>query len=74
VTTNEAAELLVDLTRQLARARAERDSWQMLARLAVHHCAALTRDLQMVDRRQYVYRRFPEEMGDVAARQNAEVA
>ncbi len=72
MTTPEACTLAVDLTRQLSAARAERDSaradrdsWQLVALAMSDRVAELTRELAMVDERQYICRTRVQDQRDV---------
>jgi hypothetical protein len=51
VTTTEAVDLVLDLTRQLARARSEHDVFRLIAQQAIHHAATLHRELTRVEER-----------------------
>jgi hypothetical protein len=65
MTAAEACGLAVDLTRDLSTTRAERDSWRLLALAQMRYIGNLTRDLQMIDERQYVCRTRTQDRRDV---------
>jgi hypothetical protein len=51
VTTNEAAELALDLTHQLRAIRAERDAYRLVAYRAIAYASTLLRDLTRTEER-----------------------
>ena len=56
MTAGEACDLAVLLTRQLSVSRGECESWRLLALVALQQVSDLTRELEMVDARNYVHR------------------
>lgn len=69
MTTHEAAELALDLTRQLRAVRAERDAYRLLAHRAIAYASTLLRDLTRTEER---YQRLRDEQR--GARQTTEAA
>jgi acetyl-CoA carboxylase beta subunit len=65
MTASEACGLLVNVTRDLSTTRAERDSWRLVAIAQMRYIGELTRDLQMIDERQYVCRTRTQDRLDV---------
>lgn len=65
MTAAEACGLLVDTTRALSRARAECDSWRLVAVAAIESASELRRQLEMVDDRQYIHRTRVQEERDL---------
>lgn len=68
MTTAEATTLLVDLVcevsavrRELSETCLDRNAYQLLSQQAIQYVAELTRQLEMVDRRLYVYRRHAKD-------------
>jgi len=56
------AGLLVDATRDLCRARRQRDTWRVLALSALDHLNELNMELEMVSHRRATYRRHVQEI------------
>lgn len=65
MTAPEACGLLVNATREISAARTAGESWRLLALVALHHVADLTRELEMVEQRQYVHRTRTQDKRDV---------
>lgn len=65
MTAAEASALLVETIRELRTARQERDSWRIVALVAIHQAAELQRDVDMLDARSYVQRRQADDRRDV---------
>ncbi len=65
MTTAEACELVVSLTRQLSETRTECASWRIVGLAMTHHAAELERELQMLDERRYVHRALTQDRLDV---------
>lgn len=65
MTSAESCSLLVDTVRQLSAMHHERDSWRLVALAALSQVSELTRELQMVDERQYVCRTRTQDERDV---------
>lgn len=65
MTAAEACELVVDLAGRLSAARAETHSWRLLALVLSRHSAELTRELEMIDQRQYISRTRTQDSRDL---------
>ena len=69
MTTAEACDLVVDLTRELALTRGERDAYRLLAQQAIHYAADLQRELARLEDRYHRLldeRRLPQQQQRIA--------
>lgn len=65
MTSAEASALVVDLTRALSEVTRERDSWRIVARVAIHQAAELRREVAMIDAHSAVQRQQAEDCRSV---------
>jgi hypothetical protein len=65
VTTDECAVLLVQTICRLSAMATENESWRLLAVALIQHNAELTREIEMIDERQYICRTRQQDVRDV---------
>ena len=65
MTVGEACALLVQTTRQLSTARAECESWRLVALATMQQVSDLTRQLEVLDERQYIHRTRTQDERDL---------